>query len=147
MRSMDDRRTNSAALLRYDSGSEYAPDDPFGRCVLEVQDDGRARLRNSKRGLAREWEGTLKAGALDELRGGVDELLSADLPNQDVFAPGTTFRNLDVESAAGDRRFRIAWREGSKLRVFQALDGLVRELSGFSLKIDADDGVRRLADS
>jgi hypothetical protein len=60
-------RVQGAPRIRYLTGNEHAPDDPFGRIVLVLDPAGLVRLGNWSRGGVRAWGGTVALGVVDRV--------------------------------------------------------------------------------
>lgn len=120
--------------IYFSTGNEHAPDDPFGRIVLEIDDDGTAKLEHFDRTGNGSWTGAMDPAELRRLvaamkRGGFPERPPHPMP-----VPGTLMLELELDEGNGPVTLM------APLHVVQAHDGydealavlqsFARELSG-----------------
>jgi hypothetical protein len=143
----DDQRASSGFPgIRYGSGSEHSPVDPFGSCLLEVEQDGGVRLTNLRRGSARKWKGRLDSPARGELAHAAEQF-AAHLPEPvTILVPDSSLRRLSIESMSLRLDVEVPWHEGAKTPLFRILDEIVVELSGGHLPLVTARGSDRLAE-
>ena len=53
--------------VHFSTGNEHAPDDPFGRIVLELDDDGHAKLDHFSRTGNGSWTGQMEPAELQRV--------------------------------------------------------------------------------
>ncbi len=87
--------------IYFSTGNEHAPDDPFGRIVLEIDDEGAATLEHHSRAGNGSWTGTMDPAELQRAvaamkRGGFPERPPHPMP-----APGTTMIELELDEGDG----------------------------------------------
>jgi uncharacterized protein YjbI with pentapeptide repeats len=122
--------------IRYSTGNEHSPTDPWGRSELVVHADGRARLDHffSRGRPARAWTGRVDAAALDALGTALDEAGFPAVPGPGFLPPDSTVRRLVVEADGAARQASLGWHQTPSLpgyaTVFDILDGVIRQLSG-----------------
>jgi hypothetical protein len=85
----------------FSTGNEHAPDDPFGRIVLEIDDAGNAKLDHFSRAGNGSWSGQMEPAELERLvaalkRGGFPERPPHEMP-----APGTAMIELELDEGNG----------------------------------------------
>jgi len=123
--------------IRYRTGNENNPSDPFGRSELVLQADGSARLGHH---LSRErrtgaWTGQVDAAAVGALFGALDDAGFPAPPGPGgALVAGATLRTLTVEAGGETQEISLAWDEtpaqpGYGL-AFDIIDGVIRQLSG-----------------
>ena len=124
--------------IEYVSGYENAPGDPFGRCTLVIEPDGRARLDNVFVGRRRAWEGRVAAATLDRLADALRRSGFPAVPQYDL-VPGTVLRELSVTGGPVPGRALLPWFEVERWPgyddLFVVLDGLINELSGGAIPV------------
>jgi uncharacterized protein YjbI with pentapeptide repeats len=122
--------------IRYSTGNEHSPTDPWGRSELVVHAGGRARLDHffSRGRPARAWTGQVDAAALDALGAALDEAGFPAVPGPGFLPPDSTVRRLVVEADGAARQASLGWHQTPSLpgyaTVFDILDGVIRQLSG-----------------
>jgi hypothetical protein len=125
----------SARTVRYSTGNENNPGNPWGRSELIIAPDGSARLDHffSRQPRVAAWTGLVDAAALDALWAALDR---AGFPAVPAFRPvaGATFRALTVEDGETSLRALLDWHQAPSLpgyaEAFDLLDGVIRQLSG-----------------
>ncbi|HEY8641704.1 MAG TPA: hypothetical protein VIO84_02945 [Candidatus Dormibacteraeota bacterium] len=139
--------------IRYRAGSEYAPDDPFGRTLLWLHRDGRARLGNWHRGNSRAWSGHVDTTVLGQV---VAHLQAGGFPDAKPLSlvPGATFeiRILTDSPRSKPDPLTVGDNTHSRNPDYRAaivlLDSVVRQLSQDTIPVGAAptrtlvDGVR-----
>ena len=122
----------TARVLRYSSGNEHNPADPWGRSELTVHGDGRAELEqhHSRRPGTSAWAGQVDRQGLSALWTALDE---ADVPSPPAAAavpPDSVIRQLTVEEDGGAETVVLAGTVPGYAAVVGLLDGLIHRLSG-----------------
>ena len=87
--------------IYFSTGNEHAPDDPFGRIVLEIDDDGNAKLEHFSRTGNGAWNGRMEPAELQAVvaamkRGGFPERPPHPMP-----VPGTLMIELELDEGNG----------------------------------------------
>lgn len=125
----------------YGLGNEDDPGDPFGRTELVLEAGGRAHLDNRQAPApARAWEGRLGPGVFEQV---LAALQTASFPAgaPKVFRPGAAVAQLRVEadgaSTAADLDWHAATRMPGYRDALRLLDGIVAQLSGGKIEIQA----------
>jgi hypothetical protein len=125
--------------ILYSVGNENNPTDPFGRSELVIEPDGAARLEHHFSRVRRVggWTGRVDAGALDIVWTGLSQAGFPAAPNT-PFLPGSTLRQLAVEADGVRQQTTVDYHGAAKLagyaEAFDVLDGVIRQLSGDSVK-------------
>jgi hypothetical protein len=125
--------------IRYSVGNENNPSDPFGRSELVIEPDGAASLEHHFSRVRRVggWTGRVDAGALDIVWTGLSQAGFPAAPNS-PFLPGSSLRRLTVETDGVAQQTIVDWHGAAKLagyaEAFDVLDGVIRQLSGDSVK-------------
>jgi hypothetical protein len=125
-----------AVRIRYDTGNEFAPDDPFGRRLLRLERSGDARLGNWSRAGRRGWTGRVEPAAFDAVIG---HLLAGGFPTwMPSPIPASAAFTLTVETDRA-RRFSVTdsiHSENTSYRnALTWLDAVVRQLSGDAIPV------------
>jgi hypothetical protein len=126
----------TGAAIRYSTGNEHNPADPWGRSELAIEPDGRARLDHyfSRGRPARAWTGRVDAAALAALAAALDEAGFPAVPGPGFLPPDATLRRLVVEGAGAAQQVSLGWQQTPSLAgyatAFDILDGVIRQLSG-----------------
>jgi hypothetical protein len=121
--------------IRYSTGNEHNPADPWGRSELVVHADGRARLDHhfSRGGSARAWTGQVDAAPLGALGAALEESGFPAVPGPGFLPPDATVRCLVVEADGSAQQASLGWHQTPSLpgyaTVFDILDGVIRQLS------------------
>jgi uncharacterized protein YjbI with pentapeptide repeats len=121
--------------VRYSTGNENNPADPFGRSELTVQPGGAARLEHHfpAHGPVRAWTGRVGGAALDELWAALDEAGFPAAPGG-ALPPDSTLRRLVIEDGGTTRQAAVGWHQAASLpgyaTAFDIIDGVIRQLSG-----------------
>ena len=121
--------------IRYSTGNEHNPADPWGRSELVLQPDGRARLDHyfSRGRPARAWTGQVGAAAVAALRAALDEAGFPAAPRPGLRPPDATLRRLLVEADGVVQQVALGWHQPPSLpgyaAAFDILDGVIRQLS------------------
>ena len=132
-------------LVRYSVGNENNPGNPWGRSELVIEPDGAVRLEHFFSRVRRvgRWSGRVDANALDAFWGALDQAGFPAAPNTS-FAPGSSLRQLTVESGGTSAQVIVDWHGSAKLpgyaEAFDLLDGVVRQLSGDSVPYPTKQG-------
>ena len=122
--------------IRYSTGNEHNPADPWGRSELVLQADGRARLDHyfSRGRPARAWTGQVGAAAVAALRAALDEAGFPEGPGPGPRPPDATLRRLVIEADGGVQQVALGWHQTPSrpgyAAAFDILDGVIRQLSG-----------------
>ncbi len=125
-----------AVRIRYDTGNEFAPDDPFGRRLLRLERSGAVRLGNWSRAGKRAWVGQAEPAAFDAVighlvAGGFPTWLPPPIPASAAFT-----LTLETDRAG---RFSVTdsiYSENQSYRNALAwLDAVVRQLSGDAIPV------------
>lgn len=125
------------AHVRYESGNEHNPTDPFGRVTLEVESDGEVRLARHSRYRDEAWTARVGPGFLDNLAGA---LRTAGFPTAPSIMPrpDEPLRDLRVGGPSAGSVL-LPWYAVSKLpgyaEAFALLDGLVAQVTGLDLRV------------
>jgi hypothetical protein len=122
--------------IRYSTGNEHSPTDPWGRSELVLEPGGRARLDHyfSRGRPARAWTGHVDAAALAALGSALDEAGFPAVPGPGFLPPDSTLRRLVVEVDGAAQQVRLGWHQTPSrpgyAAAFDILDGVIRQLSG-----------------
>ena len=122
--------------IRYSTGSEHSPADPWGRSELVIEPGGRARLDHyfSRGRPARAWTGQVVPAALIALEAALHEAGFPAVPGPGLLPPDATVRRLAVEAGGAARQVSLGWHQAPSLAgyatAFDILDGVIRQLSG-----------------
>jgi len=122
--------------IRYDAGSEFAPDHPFGRTELVLERSGEARLEQALRGSNRSWAGRVDTAAFDAI---LAHLEAAGFPGYQPgpITPSAHF-TLSVDTESGDQHSLTdslyPKNEGLK-NALAWLNAVVRQLSGDAIPV------------
>jgi uncharacterized protein YjbI with pentapeptide repeats len=133
-RDYDPRMTERT--VRYRTGNEHNPADPFGRSELVLHADGRARLDHhfSRQRRAGAWTGQVDAAAVGALFAALDEAGFPAVPGPGFLPPDSTVRTLIVEGDGGVQQASLGWHQTPPQPgygvAFDILDGVIRQLSG-----------------
>jgi hypothetical protein len=120
--------------IYFSTGNEHAPDDPFGRIVLEIADDGSAKLDLFSRTGNEAWTGQMAPAELERVvaamkRGGFPERPPHPMP-----VPGTTMIELELDEGSGPvtlmAPLHVAEAHPGYDEAIGALQAFARELSG-----------------
>jgi hypothetical protein len=126
----------TAAAIRYSTGNEHSPADPWGRSELAIEPGGRARLDHyfSRGRPARAWTGRVDAAALAALAAALDEAGFPAGPGPGRLPPDAAVCRLVVETGAATGQVRLGRHQTPSLAgyaaAFDILDGVIRQLSG-----------------
>jgi hypothetical protein len=127
----------AARTIRYRTGNEHNPSDPFGRSELVLNADGAARLDHyfSRRHRTGAWTGQVDAAAVDALFAALHEAGFPAPPGPGgALPPGSTLRTLTVEAGGVSQEVSLAWHQTAAQPgygvAFDILDGVIRQLSG-----------------
>jgi hypothetical protein len=126
----------TGAAIRYSTGNEHSPADPWGRSELAIEPGGRARLDHyfSRGRPARAWTGQVDAAALAALGAALDEAGFPAVPGPGFLPPDATLRRLVVETGGAAQQASLGWHQTPSLpgyaTAFDILDGVIRQLSG-----------------
>lgn len=124
--------------IYFSTGNEHAPDDPFGRIVLEIDDSGAAKLEHFDRTGNGSWTGTMDAAELQRLvaamkRGGFPERPPHPMP-----VPGTVMIELELDEGSGPvtlmAPLHVAEAHDGYDEALGILQAFARELSGGAYK-------------
>jgi hypothetical protein len=124
------------AAIRYSTGNEHSPADPWGRSELAIEPGGRARLDHyfSRGRPARAWTGQVDAAALTALEAALAEAGFPAAPGPGLLPPDAAVRRLVVEADGTARQVSLGWHQTPSLpgyaTAFDILDGVIRQLSG-----------------
>ena len=119
--------------IYFSTGNEHAPDDPFGRIVLEIDDDGNAKLEHFSRTGNGAWNGRMDPAELQAVvaamkRGGFPERPPHPMP-----VPGTLMIELELDEGNGPVTLMMPLHEAEKVNGYHAaldrLQTFARELS------------------
>jgi hypothetical protein len=134
-RDYDPRMTGRT--IRYSTGNENNPADPFGRSELVLHADGQARLDHhfSREHRTGAWTGQVDAAAVGALWAALDDAGFPAVPGPPGgLPPDETLRTLIVEADGAARRADLGWHQESPQPgygvAFDILDGVIRQLSG-----------------
>jgi hypothetical protein len=122
-------------LIRYDAGSEFAPDDPFGRTVLVLERSGAARLGNWRLGRSRAWAGRLDGRVFEAV---LSHLSAGGFPERRPAAilPGAAHFTLTVEADPPQSVLDSLYTDNAGYRnALVLLNGVVRQLSGDAIPV------------
>jgi len=119
-------------VLRYSSGNEHNPADPWGRSELTVHGDGRVELEqhHSRRPGTSAWPGELDPQALSALWAALDASGCPAPPAAAAVPPDSVIRQLTVEEDGGAETVLLAGTVPGYAAVVGLLDGLIHRLSG-----------------
>ena len=125
---------DGATRIRYQAGSEFAPDHPFGHTDLTWERSGDARVSQARLGTKRAWAGRVDPSAFDAViahleAGGFPDYVPGPIPPSAVFtltvSAGTAYSVTDsIYSKNQSFRNALAW-----------LDAVVRQLSGDAIPV------------
>ena len=127
---------DGAVRIRYDTGNEHAPDDPFGRRLLLLDRSGAVRLGTWARSGNRAWAGRVEPSAFDAViahleAGGFPTWVPPPIPPSAAFT-------LSVDTEKG-QRFSVVDSIYSQNKSFRNalawLDAVVRQLSGDAIPV------------
>jgi len=119
--------------IYFSTGNEHAPDDPFGRIALEIDDDGNAKLEHFSRTGNGSWNGRMEPAELQAVvaamkRGGFPERPPHPMPR-----PGTLIIELELDEGNGPVTLMMPFDEAMKVSGYAAalnrLQAFARELS------------------
>jgi hypothetical protein len=123
--------------IRYRTGNEHNPSDPFGRSELVLHADGSARLDHyfSRKPRPGAWTGQVDAAAVDALFAALQEAgFPAAAGAGGALPPDSTLRTLTVETGGVSQEVTLAWHETPAQLgygvAFDIIDGIIRQLSG-----------------
>ena len=120
--------------IYFSTGNEHAPDDPFGRIVLEIEDDGSAKLEHFSRAGNGSWTGTMDAAKLRRLVAAMQRGGFPDRPPHPMPVPGTVMLELELDDGSGPRTLMMPLGEAAKVdgydEALSILQSFARELSG-----------------
>ncbi len=127
----------TARTIRYRTGNEHNPSDPFGRSELVLHADGTARLDHyfSRRRQTGAWTGQVDAAAVAALLAALREAGFPAPPGPGgALPPGATLRTIIVEAGGVSQEASLAWHQAPAhpgyAVAFDILDGVIRQLSG-----------------
>ena len=126
----------TGGAIRYSTGNEHSPADPWGRSELAIDPGGRARLDHffSRGRPARAWTGQVDLTALAALRAALHEAGFPAVPGPGLLPPDCTVRHLVVAADGATHQVSLGWHRTPSLAgyatVFDILDGVIRQLSG-----------------
>jgi len=120
--------------IYFSTGNEHAPDDPFGRIVLEIEDDGSAKLEHFSRAGNGSWTGTMDAAELRRLVAAMQRGGFPNRPPHPMPVPGTVMFELELDDGSGPRTLMMPLGEAAKAdgydEALNILQSFARELSG-----------------
>jgi hypothetical protein len=123
--------------VRYRTGNEHNPSDPFGRSELVLHAGGSARLDHyfSRKRRTGAWTGQVDAAAVDALFAALEEAGFPAPPGPGgALPPGSTLRTLTVEAGGVSQEVSLAWHHTPAHPgygvAFDIVDGVIRQLSG-----------------
>lgn len=127
---------DGAVRIRYDAGSEFAPDHPFGRTLLILDRSGNARLGSWRLGTARAWIGRVEPSAFEAA---IAHLLAGGFPDYSPppIPPSAHF-TLTVDTESSQRHSVMDSIHSKNVGVRNALawlDAVVRQLSGDAIPV------------
>lgn len=118
-------------MIRYDAGSEFAPDHPFGRTTLVLRRSGEATLEQAHQGSRRSWAGRVQPAAFEAViahmeAGGFPTYAPGPIPPSAVFTFTVDAFSVTDSIYSKNPSFRnaLAW-----------LDAIVRQLSGDAIPV------------
>ena len=115
-------------------GNEHAPDDPFGRIVLEIDDDGAAKLEHFARDGNGSWTGTMDAARRERLLAAMQRGKFPERPPHPMPVPGTLMFELELDDGSGPRTlmmpYDVATETVGYAQALEILQAFARELSG-----------------
>jgi len=125
-----------AVRIRYDTGNEFAPDDPFGRRLLRLDRSGAVLLGNWSRTGRRAWAGRVELPAFDAVIG---HLVAGGFPTwMPPPMPASAAYTLTVDTDRAGR-FSVTdsvYSENAGYRNALAwLDAIVRQLSSDAIPV------------
>ncbi|HLU62252.1 MAG TPA: hypothetical protein VKZ99_07870 [Gammaproteobacteria bacterium] len=104
----------------YCSGSEWAPDDPWGREVLRVESGGAFEYENRHRGSGKRVEGVINAGQLREIGAHFVVAGYPAVPEHDI-PPGASVISFDVEGRGARHRLQMDYYAAKKFPGYREL--------------------------
>ena len=131
------------ATLTYTSGSEWSPEDRFGRCVLVIRADGGARLDRNQRGQASAWQGRVPPAILGEV---LLDLFRAGFPEvpHSMIPPGSGRYDIQLRSGPTRQTATVhgyVYRQMPGYReAIELLDAIVRQLSLDAIRVGPRPG-------
>jgi hypothetical protein len=118
----------------FSTGNEHAPDDPFGRIVLEIDDDGAAKLEHFVRTGDGAWTGRMDPAQLQRLRAAMERGGFPNPPPHPMPVPGATIFELELDDGSGPKTLMMPLRDAAKVdgygEALEILQSFARELSG-----------------
>jgi hypothetical protein len=126
----------AGGAIRYSTGNEHSPADPWGRSELAIEPGGRARLDHyfSRGRPARAWTGQVDPAALGALRAALRQAGFPAVPGPGPLPPDATVRHLVVEAGGAAQQVRLGRHQTPSLAgyatAFDILDGVICQLSG-----------------
>ena len=87
--------------IYFSTGNEHAPDDPFGRIVLEIDDQGDAKLDHFSRTGNGSWTGRMEPEELQRLVAAMKRGGFPARPPHPMPVPGTTMIELELDEGGG----------------------------------------------
>jgi hypothetical protein len=120
--------------LYFSTGNEHQPDDPFGRIVLEIDDDGAARLEHFAREGNGTWTGAMAADELQRVLAAMERGGFPQRPPHAMPRPGTAMIELERDTGDGPVTLMMPLQEAAKVdgydEALERLQTFARELSG-----------------
>jgi len=125
-----------AVRIRYDTGNEFAPDDPFGRRLLSLERSGAVRLGNWGRGGKRAWAGRVEPAAFVAV---IAHLVAGGFPTWvPPLIPASAAFTLTVDTERAGR-FSVTDSIHSQNKSYRDalawLDAVVRQLSADAIPV------------
>jgi len=120
--------------IYFSTGNENAPDDPFGRIVLEIDNEGAAKLEHFSRTGNGSWTGTIDADQLQRLLAAMERGGFPARPPHPMPVPGTTMIELELDEGNGYQTLMMPLHEAYKAdgydEAMEILQSFARDLSG-----------------
>jgi hypothetical protein len=120
--------------IYFSTGNEHAPDDPFGRIALEIDDDGNAKLEHFSRTGNGAWNGRMEPADLQAVVAAMKRGGFPDRPPHPMPVPGTLMIELELDEGNGPVTLMMPLHEAVKVNGYDAaldrLQTFARELSG-----------------
>ena len=119
--------------IYFSTGNEHAPDDAFGRIVLEIEPDGAAKLEHFSRAGNGSWTGTIDAARLQRLLAAMERGGFPARPPHPMPVPGTVMFELESDDGSGPSTLMMPLDEAAKVdgygEALELLQSIARELS------------------
>lgn len=124
------RATVARGRILYSVGSKNSPGDPWGRCTLTMELDGRARLEQDTHGGVFVFTGTVAPSALEEFWKAIEQSGFPAVPSHETPA-GSASRDLTIGDVS--HQLPIAYHSVASWPgygpAFRIIDNVIRQIS------------------